>query len=73
MNETYNVTIDGANPTYWNYTVYDNGTHRWIYFSYQHSTHEVIIVPEFRSFIILPLLTAMTSLAIIVHKRKKQG
>jgi parallel beta-helix repeat protein len=73
MNETYNVTIDGANPTCWNYTVYDNGTHRWIYFSYQHSTHEVIIVPEFHSFIILPLLTAMTSLAIIVHKRRKQG
>jgi len=43
MSEPYNVTIDGVNPVFWNYTLYDNGTRRWIYFVYQHSTHEVII------------------------------
>lgn len=26
-----------------NFNVADNGTHRWIYFAYEHSTHEVII------------------------------
>ena len=43
MTEQYNVTIDGAEPHYANYTLYDNATHRWIYFSYNHSTLEVLI------------------------------
>jgi len=43
MTEPYNVTIDGAQPNYVNYTIYDNGTHRWMYFDYNHSTLEVII------------------------------
>jgi parallel beta-helix repeat protein len=72
MNETYHVTIDGAEPYYVNYTLYDNGTHRWIYFSYQHSTLEIIIVPEFPSFLILPVFMAATLLAVVVYKRKKE-
>lgn len=43
MSGPYNVTVDGANPIYWNYTTYDDGTNRWIYFSYQHSVLEVVI------------------------------
>jgi parallel beta-helix repeat protein len=43
MAEPYNVTIDGAEPNYVNYTLYDNETHRWIYFNYDHSTLEVVI------------------------------
>ncbi len=39
----YNVTIDGANPLYWNYTLYDDGDHRWIYFTYQNIPHTVTI------------------------------
>lgn len=44
----YRVTIDNGltEVLYFNSTVYDNGTHRWIYFTYQHSTHEVDITPE---------------------------
>ena len=72
MSEPYNVTVDGANPTHWNYTLYDNGTHRWIYFAYQHSVHEIVIVPEFPSFLILPLFMIATLLAVIVYKRKHQ-
>jgi parallel beta-helix repeat protein len=39
------VIIDeGQTPVlYHNYTLYDNGTHRWIYFAYDHSIHEVMI------------------------------
>ena len=70
MAEPYNVTINGANPTYWNYTLYDNGTHRWIYFAYGHSILEIIIVPEFPSFIILPLFMLATLLAVIAYRRK---
>jgi len=44
----YKVTIDNGltEVLYFNSTVYDNGTHRWIYFTYQHSTREVDITPE---------------------------
>jgi parallel beta-helix repeat protein len=73
MNETFQVTIDGAEPYYVNYTLCDNGTHRWIYFSYQHSTHEIIIVPEFPSLLILPLFILATLLAVIVYKREQPG
>ena len=38
------VSVNNQNPLYVNYTLYDNGTHRWVYFSYEHSKH-VIIVP----------------------------
>jgi parallel beta-helix repeat protein len=68
MTEPYNVTIDGAEPYYVNYTVYDNGTHRWIYFNYEHSILEIIIVPEFPSFLILFIIA--TLLAAIFYRRK---
>ena len=39
------VIIDNGQTfvLYHNYTLYDNSTHRWIYFAYEHSTHEVVI------------------------------
>ncbi|MDH5793899.1 MAG: right-handed parallel beta-helix repeat-containing protein [Candidatus Bathyarchaeota archaeon] len=58
---------------YPNYTLYDNSTHRWIYFAYEHSTHEVIIVPEFPSFLILPLFMITTLLTVIVYRRNHKG
>ncbi len=73
MSEPFNVTIDGANPTYWNYTLYDNGTHRWIYFEYEHTTREIVIIPEFPSFLILPLFMAATLLAVIIIRRKHRA
>ena len=70
MNETYHVTVDGAEPYYVNYSLYDDGDNRWIYFSYQHSTLEIVIVPEFPSFLILPLFMIATLLAVIMYRRK---
>jgi parallel beta-helix repeat protein len=70
MNETYQVIINGGEPYYVNYTLYDNGTHRWIYFSYQHSTLKVVIIPEFPSFMILPLFMVFTMLAVVFLQRK---
>jgi parallel beta-helix repeat protein len=66
------VFIDGGQTPvlYHNYTLYDNGTHRWIYFVYQQSTHEIDIVPEFPSVLILPLFMIATLLAVIVYRRK---
>jgi len=75
MNVTsISVIIDDGDTTvlYPNYTLHENGTHRWIYFAYEHSTHEIVIIPEFPSLIILPLFMIATLLAVIVYKRKHQ-
>jgi len=65
------VIDDGLTPVlYHNYTLYDNGTHRWIYFAYEHSTHEIDIIPEFPSFLILPLFMITTLLTVIIYGRK---
>jgi parallel beta-helix repeat protein len=72
MAGTYNVTIDGASPAYWNYTLYDNGTHRWLYFAYEHSQLEIVITPEF-PLTTLPLFMLATLLAVMLWKRTTSG
>ena len=71
MFEPYNVTIDGINPTFWNYTLYDDGENRWIYFSYEHSTLEIIIIPEFSQFLIMPPFMIAALLIAMIYKKKK--
>ncbi len=68
------VIIDnGTTPLlYHNYTLYDNGTHRWIYFSYPHSIREIDIVPEFSSLLILPFFMIAALLVVVVYRRKSQ-
>jgi parallel beta-helix repeat protein len=66
------VIIDDGDTTvlYPNYNVYDNSTHRWIYFAYEHSIHKIDIIPEHSSVIILQLFMTATLLAVIAHRRK---
>jgi len=48
-----------------------NSTHSTIYFTYHHSTQEVIVIPEFPSLIILLLfMTATLIAAVLLMKRK---
>lgn len=42
--EVNEVTINGSTPNYLNYPAYDNGTNKWIYFDYAHSTLEIAII-----------------------------
>lgn len=72
MTEPYNITVDGVDPTFWNYTLHDNGTHRWIYFTYDHSTREVIIIPESLSLIALLLIMTVTLLIALTRTRPKE-
>lgn len=67
------VVIDsGSSPVqYHNYSLYDNGTHRWIYFSYAHSALELSIIPEFPSLLILSLFMLATPLVVIILRRKR--
>jgi len=78
------VVIDyGQTPVlHSNYTLYDNGTDRWIYFAYNHSARpsdqtgrqpRIIIIPEFPSILILPLLMTATLPAIIHCKKKRRS
>jgi parallel beta-helix repeat protein len=73
INETIYVNINGVSPTYSNYSLYDNGTHRWIYFAYEHSRVEIIIVPEFPSSAVLLLLMMATPVAVTICRRKKSS
>jgi parallel beta-helix repeat protein len=67
------IIDDGATTVLFpNYTQHDNNTHGWIYFAYEHSTHKIDIIPEFQSFLILPLFMIATLLAVIIYKRKHQ-
>jgi hypothetical protein len=71
INGTFYVTVNGEEPLYWNYTLHDDGESRWIYFSYQHSTLEIIVIPEFQSIVILPFFIVMTLLAVAIHGERK--
>jgi len=50
-----------------------NSTHVYLYFTYAHSTHEVIVtIPEFASCLVLLLFMMATLLAVALYKRNKQ-
>lgn len=50
------IIDDGLTETlYPNYSIRDDGARRWIYFAYQHSTHDILIISEFRTMILLSI------------------
>jgi parallel beta-helix repeat protein len=68
----YTVVIDdGARePLYFNGSLYENGTHRWIYFAYSLPVYEIAIIPEAYSVAAMAMLsTATLSVAIVCKKR----
>jgi parallel beta-helix repeat protein len=68
----YVLVDDGSEPVlYGNYHVEDNGTHRWIYFAFNHSEVKIDIVPEFRPIIILSAFMMTTLLAAFVYRRTR--
>jgi parallel beta-helix repeat protein len=69
MNGTYRVFVNETEVSC-NLLPCSDSTHKYLYFNYTHSTQEVVIVPEFPSFLIQPLFIIATLLAVIVHKRK---
>jgi parallel beta-helix repeat protein len=69
MNATYRVFVNGTQVKCYLLPC-SNSTHSYLYFNYTHSTQEVIIIPEFPSFLILPLFMIATLLAVTVYRRK---
>jgi parallel beta-helix repeat protein len=61
----YRVLVNGQEPLYVrNWT---SGATTYIYFQYQHSTKEVVIVPEFQSALI-PILLMLSTIIISIKK-----
>jgi len=73
INGSIQVIIDnGRTPvTFINTTLYDNGTNRWIYFSYPQSSHQIAISPEFSPQLILPLLLALAASVSATATRRR--
>jgi len=70
MNGTYHVSV---NDTEIPYTLLpcSDANYSYLYFTYIHPTERVIIIPEFPSFLILPLFMIATLLAVTLYRRKK--
>ena len=71
LNGSYIVLVD------WNEVPFteipsSNSTHAFLCFTYNHSTQEVIITPEFPSFLILPLFMIATLLVCVFKIFKRQ-
>jgi parallel beta-helix repeat protein len=69
INETYTVLVDGEQVDVKVLPV-SNSTHSFLYFTYIHSTHEVVIIPEFPPTLILILFMITTLIVIIITKKK---
>jgi len=70
MSATYKTFVNGTEVSH-TLLPFSNSTHNYLYFTYEHSTQEVVIIPEFPSFLILPLFMIVTLLAVIVYRRKQ--
>lgn len=65
----YTVKIDNTQPLYTrNWT--DN-SQTYIYFTYQHSTHQVVIIPEFPTGILVTILLTFAMLSSIYARKNK--
>ena len=67
---TYRVFVDGTEIAH-TLLPCSNSTHSYLYFTYTHSAQEVVIIPEFPSTLIVPLLMALT-LGVAVHLKKRR-
>jgi len=65
----YTVLLNGESWPFRNWT---DTTNTYIYLNYTHSEHEITIIPEFPSTIILPLFTLTTLIATILLKKKRK-
>jgi len=63
----YSVLINGQPTEFRNWT---DDTNTYIYFTYQHSEHEVTIIPEFHTWTSMLLILIILTVAISINKRR---
>ncbi|UCD26647.1 MAG: right-handed parallel beta-helix repeat-containing protein [Candidatus Bathyarchaeota archaeon] len=69
MNDAYKVFVNGTEVPY-NLLPCSDSTHSYLYFTYNHSTQKVIIVPEFPTCTPALLLLVVPTGIIIIYKRR---
>ena len=69
MNGTYKVFVNGTEVPY-TLLPCSNSTHGYLYFTYNHSIQEVIIIPEFPTRISMLLILVMLTTVIAICKRR---
>ena len=69
MNETYQVFVNGTEVPC-NLLPCSNTTHSYLYFTYNNSTHEVAIIPEFPAWTPMLLILILFTVAIALYKRR---
>ena len=65
----YRVLVNGVPISFGNWTA---GSMTYIYFGYEHSTEEIVIVPEFPLMVLLPLFILTSLLATTYHRRNRR-
>jgi parallel beta-helix repeat protein len=71
LNASYYIVLIDMTPIIVNKLAISNDTHTTLYFTFNTSAIEgIIITPEFPSFLILPLFFIITLLAVTVYRRK---
>jgi parallel beta-helix repeat protein len=70
MGGTYRVFVNGTEIPY-TLLPCSNANVSYLYFTYKQSTEQVIIIPEFPSFLILSLFMIITLFGAIILKRKR--
>jgi len=69
INGTFTVFVNGTEVPY-TLLPESTSTNSYLYFTYHHSTQEVIITPEFPSFLILSLFLIATLLTAMLYKKR---
>ena len=69
MNDTYKVFVNGIEVPH-TLLPCSNSTHSYLYFTYNHSTQEVIIIPEFPTLTSMLLILILLTVAIAIRKRR---
>lgn len=69
MNDTYTVFVNGTKVPHTLLSC-SNITHSYIYFTYNHSTQEVVIIPEFPTWTSMLLMLIILTVATAIYKRR---
>jgi len=69
MNETYKVFVNGTEVSH-TLLPCSNGIHSYLYFMYNHSTQEVIVIPEFPTWTSMLLIFIVLTVATVICKRR---
>jgi len=70
MNGTYNVFVNEIEVPH-TLLQGSNSTHSYLYFIYNHSTQEVIIIPEFPTWISMLLTLIILAVGVTIYKRMR--